>query len=125
MPGPAYYSGAMNIALNEDWVVPFVYSYVDGSGNITGPVDLTGSLIKLEIRIAEQDNEALVSVYSPDHGILFGDPTQGQFWIAIDRPHLLHLFPGTFFVDLVRLLPSGYQERIWEGQATVVQGTTR
>ena len=115
----------MNIALNEDWLVPFIYSYVDTNGNITGPVDLTNSLLKLEIRINEQDYEALVSVYSPDNGIQFTNATQGQFTIAIDRSHLLHLFPGTFFVDFVRLEPNGYQERIWEGQAVVVQRTTR
>lgn len=126
MAGPSYYSGQMNIALNEDWVVPFVYSFVDSNGNVTGPVDLTGSIIKMEIRVAETDNQAIVSVYSPDGGVFIIDPpTSGQFWIAMDRNHLVRLFPGQFFVDLVRLLPGGYQERIWEGTAIVVEGTTR
>jgi hypothetical protein len=127
MAGPSYYTGNMNIALNEDWVVPFVYSYVDTNGNITGPVDLTGSTIKMELRIAETDEQAIVSVFSPNGGIFIGSPsTAGQFWIAMTRAdHLFRLFPGSFFVDLVRLMPSGYQERIWEGVATVVEGSTR
>jgi hypothetical protein len=117
----------MSIALNEDWVVSFIYQYVDVNGNVTGPVDLTGSTIKMELRVAETDQQAIVSVYSPDGGIFIGTPaTAGSFWIAMDRAnHLFRLFPGTFFVDLVRLMPSGYQERIWEGLATVVEGTTR
>jgi hypothetical protein len=126
MAGPAYYTGVMNIALNEDWVVPFVYSIVDANGNVTGPVDLTGSELKMELRIAETDNQAIVSVSSPSNGIFINSPpTSGQFWIALDRARLTRLFPGQFFVDLVRLMPSGYQERIWEGTATVVEGTTR
>jgi hypothetical protein len=27
--------------------------------------------------------------------------------------------------DIVRLMPNGWQERLWEGTATVVEGTTR
>ena len=125
MPGPAYYSGTMNISQNEDWGVPFVYSVVDTNGNVTGPVDLTGSIVKLELRIAEDDQQAIVSVYSPDGGIYFSSPTQGQFTIWMDRSHLSRLFPGNFVADIVRLMPNGYQERIWEGIATVVEGTSR
>jgi Flp pilus assembly protein TadG len=125
MAGPSYYSGQMNIALNEDWVVPFVYQSVDSTGTIYTPVDLTGSTLKLEIRIQETDHEALVSVFSPNNGIIITNATQGQFTVLIDRPHLVHLAAGQYFSDLVRLTPGGYQERLWEGVAVVVQGTTR
>jgi hypothetical protein len=125
MAGPAYYSGLMNISMNEDWIVPFLYQSVDSTGTVFTPIDLTGSILKLEIRIQEIDHEAIVSVYSPDGGIAITDATQGEFTILIDRAHMLHLAAGQYFVDLIRLMPTGYQERLWEGTATVVQGTTR
>jgi hypothetical protein len=125
MGGPSYYSGQMNISLNEDWIVPFVYGTVDSTGANFTPIDLTGSTLKLEIRTLETDHEALVSVYSPDGGIFITNATQGQFQILIDRPHLTHLSAGQYFTDLVRMMPNGYQERLWEGTAVVVEGTTR
>jgi hypothetical protein len=125
MGGPSYYSGQMNIALNEDWVVPFVYGTVDSNGANFTPIDLTGSLLKLEIRTLETDHEALVSVYSPANGILITNATQGQFQIQMPRSYLTHLSAGQYFTDLVRVMTNGYQERIWEGTAVVVEGTTR
>ena len=125
MPGPAYYTGTMNISQNEDWAVGFVYNFINSAGIVTGPVDLTGSTVKMELRIAESDQQAIVSVYSPSNGISLDNPTQGQFTVTIDRSKSARLFPGAFTVDLVRLMPNGYQERIWEGVATVVEGTTR
>jgi hypothetical protein len=125
MAGPAYYSGQMNIAKNEDWVVPFLYQSVDSTGTVFTPIDLTGSTLKLEIRVQETDHEALVSVFSPDGGIVINNATQGEFTILIDRAHLVYLAAGQYFTDLVRLMPTGYQERLWEGVASVVEGTTR
>jgi hypothetical protein len=125
MAGPAYYSGVMNISKNEDWIVPFLYQSTDPTGTIFTPIDLTGSELKLEIRVQELDHVALVSVYSPDHGIFITNATQGQFTVLIDREHLIYLAAGSYFTDLVRLMPNGYQERMWEGNAVVVEGTTR
>lgn len=125
MPGPSYYSGKMSIAKNEDWIVPFLYQMVDATGTVITPIDLTGSLLKLEIRILETDHEALVSVFSPDHGIYLTNAAMGQFTILIRRDHMMHLAAGDYFTDLVRLMPNGLQERMWEGTATVVEGTTR
>jgi hypothetical protein len=125
MAGPSYYSGVMNIAKNEDWIVPFLYDMVSADGSTHTPIDLTGSLLKLEIRVLETDHEALVSVYSPDHGIILTNAAGGQFTILIDRAHLVHLAAGEYYTDLVRLMPNGYQERMWEGSAIVVEGTTR
>jgi hypothetical protein len=125
MAGPAYYSGQINIAKNEDWIVPFVYQTVDTTGTIFTPIDLTGSLLKLEIRVLETDHEAIVSVFSPSNGIIFTNATLGQFTILIDRLLLVRLAAGDYFTDLVRLMPNGLQERMWEGTATVVEGTTR
>ena len=124
MAGPAYYDAQVNIALNEDWVVGFIYGWTQADGKFTG-IDLTGSLLKLEIRKHEADNEAIVAVNSPDDRIMITDTTGGAFTIAITRDKLWRLAPGSYVVDFVRLMPNGYQERIWEGTATVVQGTTR
>ena len=127
MAGPTYYEATVNIALNEDWVVPFSYGSYAADGITILPIDLTGSTLKLEIRVNETDNEAIVSAFSPDDGIYFNnnDPTIGQFVIALTRDKLWRLYDGAFSVDLVRLMPSGYQERIFEGTANVVVGTTR
>ena len=125
MAVPAYYDGVMNVAKNDDWIVPFVYGYFDTDGVTVVPIDLTGSLIKLEIRIQEIDHEALVSVFSPSNGIFFNDAVNGSFTITIDRAHLIRLAAGTYYADLVRLMPNGYQERILDAQAIVVEGTTR
>ena len=125
MGGPAYYDGTMNISKNEDWIVPFFYGSYDTDGVTIIPIDLTNSTVKLEIRIRETDHEAIVSVFSPDNGIVFNDPVNGYFTIVIDRAHLIRLAAGNYFADLVRLMPNGYQERLLDAQAIVVEGTTR
>src|SRR4051812_24506821 len=125
MAGPAYYSGTMNIAKNEDWIVPFQYGTLSADGLTFTPIDLTGSTFMLEIRVRETDHETLVSLFSPDGGIVITNALTGQFYIVITRAKMLHLAAESYFVDLVRLMPNGYQERIWEGTAVVVEGTSR
>jgi hypothetical protein len=127
MAGPVYYEAVVNISLNEDWIVPFTYGYYATDGVTVIPVDLTGSILKMEIRVAESDNEAIISVFSPNDGIHFynGDPTTGQFYIAITRDKSWRLWEASFVCDLVRLMPNGWQERIFEGPANVSTGTTR
>ena len=123
MPGPAYYSGVMSIAKNEDWIVPFIYGTVDEADVFT-PIDLTGSTLKLEIRKTEADHEVFVKVETDD-GIRVDDAAAGAFTVFIERDRLVRLAPGAYVSDLVREMPTGYQERIWEGVANVVEGTTR
>jgi hypothetical protein len=124
MAGPSYYTGVMNISQNEDWVVPFLYAQSSDGVTFT-PIDLTGSLLKLEIRSAESEHEAIVSTFSPDNGIIITNAVGGSFTIVIDRSKSVRLAPGTYYTDLVRTMTSGLQERLWEGTATVVEGTTR
>jgi hypothetical protein len=124
MPGPAYFTGTMNIAKNEDWIVPFAYAMQNADLSTT-PIDLTGSVLKLEIRMNEEDHEAVVGVFSPANGITIENAVGGLFTIRIIRDLLVRLAPGTYVTDLVRLMPNGYQERMWEGVATVVEGTSR
>jgi hypothetical protein len=125
MGGPAYYTGVMNIAQNEDWVVPFIYGTPSSDGTSVIPIDLTGSTLMLEIREQESDHEAVVSVSSPGSGIALIDAVNGAFTITMTRDKLARLWPGTFVTDLVRVMPNGLVERMWEGTATVVEGTTR
>jgi hypothetical protein len=128
MAGPAYYDATVNIALNEDWVVPFTYGTLNADGVTVSPIDLTGSTLKMEIRATESDNEAIVAVSTaPNDGIYFndGNPKLGKFFVAMERGRLWRLYPGQFTIDMVRTMPSGWQERLWEGIATVVTGTTR
>jgi hypothetical protein len=127
MPGPAYYDAQINIAQNVDWVVQFAIATMNSDGITTTPLDLTGSTIKMEIRVTEKDHEAIVAVWSPDDGIYFnnGDPTTGQFVIAITRDKLTRLFVGDFVADIVRYMANGYRERLIDAAVTVVKGTTR
>ena len=124
MAGPAYFTGTMNIAKNEDWLMPFLYGTQDTSGTFT-PTNLTGSTIRLQIRKTEEDHEATVAVNSPDNGITITNAAGGAFTVLLDRPRLVRLAPGDYVFDMVRLLASGLQERICEGTATVVEGTAR
>jgi hypothetical protein len=124
MGGPCYYSGSINIAKNEDWIVPFQYGTDNGSGGLN-PIDLTGSTIKMEIRKRETDREVQISVYSPANGITISDPVNGLFTILLDRPRLSQLQAGDYTSDIVRLMTNGWQERLWAGDVTVVEGTTR
>jgi hypothetical protein len=132
MAGPAYYTGQINIAKNDDWAVSFLYSSVNSDGVTTTPIDLTGSTIKMEIRIQESDHEATVGLTSADinmdgysDGIYITDAVGGAFTVVITRHQSMSLYPGSYITDIVRLMPNGYQERLWEGTVTVVEGTTR
>lgn len=125
MPGPAYYAASINIAKNEDWIVPFVYGMTDPNTGVFTPMDLTGSELKLEIRKNETDHTAIVSVNTPDNGIAFTDILNGAFQVVIERDALTRLSAGTYVTDLVRLAANGWQERLFEGNAVVVEGTTR
>ena len=94
MAGPAYYTGTMNIAQNEDWAVPFVYQAQASDGTLS-PIDLSGSLLKLEIRVQESDYEAIVfSFSSPDDGIFITDAVNGMFTITITRDTSARLAPA-------------------------------
>jgi hypothetical protein len=125
MAGPAYYSGAMNIAKNEDWIVPFVYTMDNGDGTFT-PIDLTGSTLTLEIRNHETDHEVFVAVTSDNSdGIVINNAPGGAFTIVIPRDRMVRMVPGDYVADLVREMTNGFQERLWEGVVNVVEGTTR
>jgi len=131
MAGPAYYSVSVNIAKNEDWVVPFVYQTSADDITFT-PINLTGSVFRLQIRKRETDHQAMVYVQSspdggvtPDDGITITDAVNGKFQIVIGRNRLVDLAPGDYVIDLIREMTNGFDERLFEGTATVVEGTTR
>jgi hypothetical protein len=128
MAGPAFYSAVVNIAKNEDWVVPFQYGTLSEDETTIVGINLSNSVLKLEMRIREADHEAVVAVSSPNNGILIVNAAQGLFQITIERERLARLAIQDYFIDLVRWFPGwpvDLQERIFEGTATVVEGTTR
>lgn len=128
MAGPAYYSAIISIAMNEDWVVAFAFGSLAGDGITFVPIDLTGCILKMEIRQSEPDNQVFVSVSNdaPAGGIIITDAVNGAFTVTIDRGRLQSMVPGDYVTDLVRLLADGVtQERMFEGTANVVMGTTR
>ena len=126
MSGPAYFTGVMNIAMNEDWIVPFHYATSPVGGVTTTPIDLTGSTLMMEIRRQESDHEVVLSLSSPDRGISIDNATGGAFTILITRTQLAQFAPGDYVADLVRLMPNGDVERMLDCDAvTVVEGKTR
>jgi hypothetical protein len=124
MAGPAYYTGSMAIAKNEDWICPFQYGTQDPTTLVFTPIDLTGSTIKLAIRKHEDDHEATVWVDSSNNGIYITNAVGGSFYILITREKLLQVAPGDYVSDMVRLMPNGQQERLWEGTVSITHGTT-
>jgi hypothetical protein len=125
MAGPAYYGAILSIAKNEDWIVPFVYASIGSDGVTTTPINLTGSLLRLQLRKREADHIAVVQVESPDEGITITDVVNGAFTIVIEREDLVNVVAGDYVADFVRQMPNGLIERVFEGTATVVEGTTR
>jgi hypothetical protein len=126
MAGPAFFSTPVNIALNADWVVAFQLT----AGGV--PVDITGSVMRMQIRKHENDHEALVSLTSENNdGIEITDAVNGTVTITLARDRMRYLAApgddGTEYVgDLVRLRPDGEQERWWDmSPVTVYQGSTR
>jgi len=110
----------MNIAKNADWIAGF--QLTDG----VNPIDLTGSDFRMFIRKNDDDNEATVTVQTPDDGIQLDDAHNGMFSIVITRAKLARLFPGNYVSDLIRYRPDGAAERLWDASpVAVVEGTTR
>jgi hypothetical protein len=124
MSGPAYYTGVINIAKNDDWTVPFLYAAQNADGSTT-PIDLTGSTLMMEFRTQDIDHAVLISLSSPNAGITITDAVGGAFTIIIDRDTLSQIAPGDYVSDLVRLMPSGWQERLLDCTVTVAEGVTR
>jgi hypothetical protein len=131
MSGPAFYTGTINIAKNEDWVVSFTYQTNDA---VPVPIDLTGSQLELQVRQRETDHTAVVATSSPQNGIVLDSASGGQFTIKIlnaetanvAAPSSIRLIAGQDYVaDLIRLKPDGEIERIFEAAVSVAEGTTR
>jgi hypothetical protein len=125
MAGPAHYTGTVNIAQNDDWAVAFQYATQNPDGSMGPPIDLTGSEIIMQLRTHESDHIAMCWVDSNGNGIYITDAVNGRFEIVIDRGRLAQMTPGDYVTDIIRILPGGLQERIFEGMATVVEGTSR
>ena len=129
MAGPAYSTGTILISKNEDWQVSI--QYLNTAVNPAGvPIDITGSQFRLQIRTTEDQHTALVEAATPD-GIVIDDAPNGIFTILIWNeesdltPNSFVLPIGDLVADLVRTLPDGRIERLWEGTVTVNEGTTR
>lgn len=107
----------------------------DGNGSgfaafttVGNPIDLTGSVMTMEIRQTAASVQALVTVGSaaPNTGITITNPTQGQFQIVLPKAQLALLVTGTSYVhDLIRLRTDTLTEQMWTGTIVVLGGVTR
>jgi hypothetical protein len=126
MAGPAYATGTILIAKNEDWQSTLQYMNVDPvDGTTIGPIDLTASRIAMQIRQAEEQHTALVTISTDDNSVALDDPVNGIFTLHIDEGRSALLPEGEFVADLIRTRTDGLDERLWEGIVTVNDGTTR
>jgi len=124
MSGPAYYTAIIEMAKNDDWIVPFLYASVNTDSSTT-PIDLTGSDLMMEIRHLDVDHEVVMTSTTVDGGIVITDAVGGAFTIIFTRDQLSQVVPGDYVADLVRLMTNGYQERLIDATVTVVEGVTR
>ena len=132
MSGPAYSSGVISISKNEDWQTSMQYlTMVVDPVNGT-PINLTGSNFRLQIRSVEEAHSVLCEAATDgDGGITIFDAANGIFTMTIwnaqspNLPNSSNLPEGDFVADLIRTLPDGREERLWEGTVTVNEGTTR
>ena len=119
--GPAYYTAQISLALNEDWIVPFVFTNADGT-----PIDLTDSVLRLQFRNTDTDTHAVVSLSSDSNGIVITDATNGAFTVVIARGNQLLRANSSYVCDLVRLNTNNeIQDRLFAGVANVTLGVTR
>ena len=124
MSGPAYYTAIIEMAKNDDWIVPFLYASVNTDSSTT-PIDLTGSDLMMEVRHLDVDHEVVMTSTTVDGGIVITDAVGGAFTIIFTRDQLSQVVPGDYVADLVRLMTNGYQERLIDATVTVVEGVTR
>jgi hypothetical protein len=120
--GPAYFHSGIEVAKNDDWIVAF--QLTDG----TDPIDLTDSKFLLQIRRLVTDHEALIALSSDDDdfSIEITDAANGMFQIWIAKDKLASVPLGDMTGDLIRILPDGLWERLWDiDPVRISQGTTR
>src|SRR6516162_2831326 len=106
MSGPAYYTAIIEMAKNDDWIVPFLYASVNTDSSTT-PIDLTGSDLMMEIRHLDVDHEVVMTSTTVDGGIVITDAVGGAFTIIFTRDQLSQVVPGDYVADLVRLMTNG------------------
>ena len=120
--GPAYYTAQISLALNEDWIVPFIFSNADGT-----PIDLSDSILRLQIRNTDTDPHPIVSLSSINsNGIVISNALNGEFTVIIARGNQLLRANSSYVCDLVRLNTNNeIQDRLFAGVANVTLGVTR
>jgi hypothetical protein len=120
--GPAYFMAGIELARNDDWIVSFQLS--DG----IDPIDLTDSKFLLQVRRLVTDHEAVIALSSDDDdfSIEITDAVNGMFQIWIAKEKLANVPLGDMVGDLIRILPDGLWERLWDiDPVRISQGTTR
>jgi hypothetical protein len=128
MSGPAWFSGTLNLAKNEDWKVALTYMIdytVSGDPENIQPLDLEGSQFLLQIRKTEEDASAIVSISTDDGGIVITNAAAGEFELTITTTRSQRLHPGDYVADLLRTDQNGFVERVLEVACIVVEGTSR
>jgi hypothetical protein len=108
-----------------DYAQAFTYATSVDGGDTTTPVDIGGSVLRLQVRRRATDAEAMVSIGSTDEGgIEITDGPNGKFTVAISRAQLDRIPAGTYVQNLVRTRPDGLYEEIWTGTVTHTTGPT-
>jgi hypothetical protein len=109
---------------DADFICGFTYQYVDSTGTVTGPVDLTGDTMQMGLRKNAADVDELLLLTTQNGGLIVTSPSAGQFTVTITKAQLVQLPVDTFDHSLIRF--HGTQTlRIWSGTLTNTPGASR
>lgn len=91
------------------------------------PIDLTGHIVRMQLRTAHSARTALVSLttVTPAHGISIPTPTNGVVTLELTDEETALLPPRELVYDVEVENPSGEVQRVLQGVATVDPEVTR
>jgi hypothetical protein len=110
---------------DADFIYSFKYQYVDASGTVIGPVDLTGDTMRMGIRKNAADVTQIMVLTTENGGLTITDALNGAFMVTILKSELEGLLQfDTYDHSLIRF--HGTQTlRIWSGTLTNTAGPSR
>jgi hypothetical protein len=109
---------------DADFYRAFAYQTVDSSGNVIGPINLTGNTMKMGIRVNASDVSELLLLTTENGGLTITDSVNGKFTVLITQGQLIELEVGGYEHSLIRMTGS-QQLRIWSGSLTLNAGPSR
>jgi hypothetical protein len=115
---------------DQDFIKRFIYQS-QGATDDLDPIDLTGSVLHLDVRRHASDVEAMIDLASSraytveNGGIIIENAEAGDFTVHLPYKQLRHMRPGVYAQSLIQVRPDGLRVAVWEGTLTHKAGPTR